>query len=307
MVRQGGARGEGMCHLKGMSASLCALVISALLLPTPAEAGLWSCRQPNGALEYQDYPSVGCQQLALPTVSKGQSPQAALPTAFTPQAAPDRSADRGGSYLTSRAFSASTRSVPVVLVQTLSSVQRAQGFYLPSSGDAALVDLSVYYLPSGEGPVITVDRHFRANAKEALTDAVYAAAKALGYDPRFLQVHLSMPTSMGVGLGNWIDGPSAGVAWTVAVASAILGDQIRPGVCMSGTIRPNLEVGPVMGLENKVDGCHYLRYHEFIVPVGQTTLDLSSKAMSYSMRVTEAVTLADAYEAATSQPLRTLR
>ncbi len=201
-----------------------------------------------------------------------------------------------------RAFSSTTRIVPVVMVQRLSATQTAQGFYRASSGDATLVQVSVQYLESGQGPVVTTDTHFSSAAREALIDAVYVTGRALRYDIRFLRVHLSMPA--GVRGASLIDGTSAGVAYAVAVASAILGDPMRPSVCLTGTVADSLQVGPVLGIEDKIDGCHYLRLEEFILPAGQTTLDISNRANGYSMRLTEAFTLGDAYAAATGQPLR---
>jgi ATP-dependent Lon protease len=203
-----------------------------------------------------------------------------------------------------RSFATATRSVPVVLVQTMALAQKAQSVNMLNGGVATMVEVAVQFLPSGDGPQITTDSAFATSAKEALTDAVYAAAQAVRYDVRYLRVHVSVADTTGLGGRLQINGASATVAWSVAVASVILGDAVRPDVCMSGTLGANLEVGPVAGLVEKVGGCHSLRSRELIVPVGHITADLSGKAMQYSMQVTEAGTLADAYGMATGQRLR---
>jgi ATP-dependent Lon protease len=103
-----------------------------------------------------------------------------------------------------------------------------------------------------------------------------------------------------------MEGPSAGAIMAVAVASALLGDAIRSDICMSGTIRGDLTVGPVGGLSDKIAGCRRGNYRELIVPYGQTSMDLALKGMSTEIKLTEVNTLAEAYEAATGQALRKL-
>ena len=143
------------------------------------------------------------------------------------------------------------------------------------------------------------------NLDVSLRMAVSAAAKAVGYDPRFLRVRLSVRTSI-LQSGLYIDGPSAGVVLAVGVASALLGDPIRPDVCMSGTITENLDVGPVGGLEEKIKGCRQSHYREMVVPFAQTSMDLALKGKGSDIRITEVSTFDAAYQAATGQSLRTV-
>jgi predicted S18 family serine protease len=178
-----------------------------------------------------------------------------------------------------------------------------KGFYLANKGDIAVVDLHIAYLADGSGPRISTDQHFHHTSRMSLEIATEAAAKAVGYDPRYLDVQLSVQT---VFLQNMlaIDGPSAGAVWTVAVASAILGDPIRPEVCMSGAISRNLEILKVGGLEEKIKGCHLLNYREMIVPSGQISTDLLFKGKGYDIKLTEVRMLTEAYAGATGRPLR---
>jgi predicted S18 family serine protease len=189
------------------------------------------------------------------------------------------------------------------MVYDLPSRVAEKGFYLANRGDIAVVDLRIAYLANGTGPRVSTDQHFLENSRMSLEMAVEAAAKAVGYDPRYLDVRLSVQT---VFVQNMlaIDGPSAGAVWTVAVASAILGDSIRPEVCMSGAIGRNLEVLKVGGLEDKIKGCRLLNYREMIVPSGQVSTDLLFKGKGYEIKLTEVQLLAEAYAGATGRPLR---
>src|SRR5712692_11668093 len=121
------------------------------------------------------------------------------------------------------------------MVNQLSAQQESQGFYLTDRGEVALVDLAVSYVSSGTGPEVVTDSHFGGNLDVSLRAAVAAAAKSVGYDPRFLRVRLSVRTAV-LQNGLYIDGPSAGAILAVGVPSALLGDPIRSDVCMSGTI-----------------------------------------------------------------------
>jgi ATP-dependent Lon protease len=188
----------------------------------------------------------------------------------------------------------------------LSPGLRAKGWNIPNKGDIQMLQVDVSYRPAGNGPSLSADYHFMDGARQALGVAVQAAARATRYDPRFLNVQLTMPMSAGSFYrGVRVDGSSAGVAWAVAVTSAILGDSLRPDVCLSGTIDLNLAVGPVGGLEHKIEGCHLLpQFHELLLPAGQQTFAITDKGMARSIKVTEVSTLAEAYEVATGQPLR---
>jgi predicted ATP-dependent protease len=183
---------------------------------------------------------------------------------------------------------------------------RAKGWNIPNKGDIQILQVNVSYRPAGNGPALTTDHHFMEGARQALAVAVMAAARATQYDPRFLTVHLTMPMVAGsFHTGTRVDGPSAGAAWAVAVTSALLGDPLRSDVCFSGTIDENLVVGPVGGLEHKIEGCHlFPQFHELLLPAGQQTFAITDKGMARSIKVTEVSTLAEAYEVVTGQPLR---
>lgn len=284
------------------------------LYPAAAPADVWRCVQEDGSYLFTDDRGAGyCRIIqkdndkdkeAALQPSKGVMPASAVPTMGASPVAPQVSVP-AQSAKTALAFQTAIHRVPVLMVNQLSAQQESQGFYLTDRGEVALVDLAVSYVSSGTGPEVSTDSHFGGNLDVSLRAAVSAAAKAVGYDPRFLRVRLSVKTSI-LQSGLYIDGPSAGAVLAVGVASALLGDQIRPDVCMSGTITENLDVGPVGGLEEKIKGCRQSHYREMVVPFAQTSMDLALKGKGSDIRITEVSTFDAAYQAATGQSLRTV-
>lgn len=279
----------------------------------PAAAEMWKCTQTDGSVLFQDGGGRGCRPVeALPELqattkpaSPGATDSPSQPVDQVPVPAKAAPAPGPARALSSRPFAPTSRTVPSLSYHDLPPALRAKGWSIPNKGDVTLLQLDVSHWPAGNGPVLATDHHFKEGAKQTLGDAVLAAAKAVGYDPRFLRVHLTMPVGSMLYNGVRMDGPSAGIAWAVAVTAALLGDPIRPDVCLSGTIDLDLVVGPVGGLEHKIEGCRMLpQFHEMLVPAGQNTFAITDKGMARSIRVKEVSTLSEAYEAATGNPLR---
>ena len=283
----------------------------ALAFPGQAQEELFRCKQADGSLKFSDHGGPGCRKLDeskdLQPLNRSQSLADPLPIEEYDRFSPSDDAlstlrPRGPS---STAFQPATRTVAsLVVVRSESEEAKARGkAYVPEVGDYASIDLTVSHIPQGNGPKVGVSHHFGETAQVALALAVVAAVHATHYDPRFLRVELVLPTTF-LATGVRIDGPSAGMGWAVAVASAILGDPLRSDICMTGTISPDLTVGPIGGLEKKIDGCHGMRRQEIIFPAGQKTFTVLDKGQARSMKLTEAATLVEAYRAATGQELR---
>lgn len=279
-----------------------------VVIPESGHAGLWKCKQADGHMLFSDSGGEGCLEVgALPElqsapaltargfIEPGKKPEAVVPAPVQKVAEP----------LSSRPFEPSSRTVPNLYVTRISSALAAKGWSRPNQGDIALVQIDLAHWAAGNGPYLGTDHHFRNVPTQAFAVAVLAAAKAVHYDPRFVQAQLTMPVGSILHAGEQIDGPSAGAAWAVAVAAALLGDPVRTDVCISGTIDMNLVVGPVGGLEHKIDGCHMMRnIHEMLLPAGQNTFAITEKGMARSIKVMEVGTLAEAYEIMTGRPLR---
>jgi len=300
---------QGLRLARLLSCGIFFPVALVLLDRTPAEAGTWVCPGPHQTELFTDSDGPGCRQLegegsvqiyrGLSQAPVEASPLAnpsisMLPTAPGPGEPTSRS---------SHPFPEARLQVPVLLIPH--SV-KGQAGYLPNPWDSALVHLDVSHIPAGAGPDISSDHHFKGSSVSAFETAVLAAAKAVGYDPKYIRARLYVPRApiLDRFAGFSLDGPSAGITWAVAVASAILGDPLRPDVCLSGTINLRLEVGPVGGLEDKIKACRQIKYRQLIFPVGQGSMDMTLQGRSYEIALTEVRTLAEAYEAATGQPLR---
>jgi len=286
-------------------------VLLALACAAQAESDLFRCKQADGTVKFSDHGGPGCRkgdyQADVQHVEREPSPNVPAASAPpVPAVLPPPSASAGPKR-SSQPFPAATRSVPSLAVSDLPPQIKAKGFSIPNKGDITIVQLAVSHLPDGSGPKFSADAHFKGESKMALDAAAHAAARAVQYDPRYLKVELTLPVGFSSMLGVQVDGPSAGLAWTVAIVSAILGDPLRSDVCLSGTMGSDLKVGPVGGLEYKIEGCRMLRnFRELLLPAGQNTFVIKDKGMSSSIKVTEISTLAEAYQIATGRDLRPL-
>ena len=285
-----------------------ASIASLVTGPAVTSADMWKCAQANGTVLFSDGGGVGCQEVtALPELQSARVPPAR--TSIQPQGKIEGEipllSKKPPLPLSSSPFAATTRDIPSLSYHDLPPGLRAQGWSMPNKGDITMVHFEIAHLPAGNGPQISTDEHFKGEARSALGSAVLAAAKATRYDSRFLQVRMTIPIGSIFMAGVRVDGPSAGVAWTVAVTSALLGDMLRSDVCLSGTMDIHLRVGWVGGLEHKIEGCHILpNFREMLLPAGQNTFAITDKGMARSIRVREVATLAEAYEITTGQPLR---
>ena len=291
--------------------ALLSLALGLGLAPVTALADVWMCAQEDGSYLFTDRGVAYCRIVERDT-GKDREKEAAreafkgpVPAATANASGASQASVPAHPAKTPPAFLTVISRVPVLMVNQLSAQQETQGFYMANRGEVALVDLAVSHVSSGTGPEVVTDSHFGGTLDVSLRAAVSAAAKAVGYDPRFIRVRLSVKTSM-LQSGLYIDGPSAGAVLAVGVASVLLGDQIRPDVCMSGTINEHLEVGPVGGLEEKIKGCRQFKYREMVVPYAQTSMDLALKGRGSDIKITEVSTLEAAYQAATGQSLRTV-
>ena len=134
--------------------------------------------------------------------------------------------------------------------------------------------------------------------------AVVVASQLLGIDPRDYEFSFSV--------GGRIDGPSAGTYMTVGVLAALLGDQVREDVAMTGTINPDGTVGPVGGIPHKIEGAAANGAKLVLVPAGQRydydqnkgeLVDLVEVGEKLGVEVREVSTVFEAYELLTGRPL----
>jgi len=311
--------------------SLIGLVLGLGFTVPVAFADVWLCMLPNGTNLYSDRGGPDCRlvkkdrdvvkESSIPVMrglhhapvaseasavsAPAESTASAMATARSATAESHRPDVQIQPLKAPQPFPATSLRVPVLMVNQYSAKSDQSVAYAANPGEVVLADMAVSYVSAGTGPEVVTDSHFGGQLDVSLRTAVAAAAKSVGYDPRFLRVRLSVRTTI-LQNGLYIDGPSAGAILAVGVASALLGDPIRPDVCMSGTINEDQEVGSVGGLEEKIKGCRQLNYREMVVPYGQTSMDLALKGMGGEIKITEVSTLGAAYQAATGQSIRTV-
>ena len=114
-----------------------------------------------------------------------------------------------------------------------------------------------------------------------------------------------------------IDGPSAGMLVTATMVALIRGENILPGVAMTGTINPDGSVGPVGGIPHKLDAAAKAGIKRFGFPNGQrmaldekastkeepVVVDLKERARDLGIEAVEVGNLFDAYRLLTGKPL----
>lgn len=271
---------------------LLTLQLGGDFLTDQIRAETWMCPQPGQMDQYRDYGGPGCRQLEE-VKTHSLSEISSTPAAPPPQLPTSTTANSPSlKYYRPTPFRERSLSLPIVAVgqSATSSVS--------SSGIGVGAWLIVGYLANGTGPEILPDANLRPEAVRSLQMAVRVAAKAIGYDPKYISVRLLVPFV--------VDGPSAGSMYTVGIASALLGDPIRRDVCMSGTIEETLEIKPVGRLEDKLYACQQLGKKTMVVPDGADNSHLSFQGFVRTIHVIEVHTLADAYYAATGRVLRQL-
>lgn len=277
------------------------LLCMAILLGGDNPAGeavraeIWVCPRPGRADLYINHAGPGCSPLGeAKTYSSLQTTPAPAPPSATAASALGVPVPPPAGPVPNRRspqpFPEVSVSFPIVAVS-----QPVQGL-LTGAWLGLTVRLTVSYLASGRGPDIVTDGNLGPAAMASLKAAVVAAATAVGYDSRFLKVRLLVPTG--------VEGPSAGGMYAVGIASALLGDEIRRDVCMSGTVEPTLEIKPVGRLADKMKACQQLKKTVMIVPDGLDNSRLSFQGAERAIQVIEVHTLAEAYSAATGQVLR---
>jgi len=111
---------------------------------------------------------------------------------------------------------------------------------------------------------------------------------------------------------GFIDGPSAGGLMTASFVSGVLGHDMKSDVAFTGTINPDGSIGPVGGIQYKLEAVAKDGKKTFLIPIGQRyevdgdtgqTVDVISKGQLAGLKVQEVATLDEAYEILTSKTL----
>lgn len=126
-------------------------------------------------------------------------------------------------------------------------------------GSVLEIEVKVFKEPTGKGTI-----RFNETAGSMARDAVFNAAAVIrnltGEDLRNYDVHVNV-----VG-GGRIDGPSAGLAATMAIYSALKERPLRRDVAVTGEISIRGKVKPVGGIYEKIFGAKQAGVQTVIVP-----------------------------------------
>ena len=264
-----------------------------------AKSGLdeiWVCPRPGQADLYTNHESPGCKKMGE---GKTYSPIAASPKSPSLHSKITPPTISKGVVKGSSQESQHRKPLPfadVTLPLPILAVSQPSSGYITGSWTGHVAQLSIGYKADGKGPEIIGDANLLFASLHSFQTAVAVATKSVGFDPRYLTVRILIPTR--------VNGPSAGGIFAVGIAAALLGDPIRPDICMSGTIEPDAEIRPVGRLVDKMNACRDLHKTTMIVPDGLDNSHLNFTGLERSIRVIEVHTFAEAYNAATGQLLR---
>jgi hypothetical protein len=283
--------------------SFLVLVMALSLMPTTADAKMYACPQPDGSMLYTDRQAPGCQTLDLkPIIPVPRAPMKVQPSEGEIRLVPEPLAPRTTGPQ-NNFFDTAIRDVPV-----LAYTGRQGPSYLPQAGEMSFHRVTVRHVGSGSGPKTKSEGVIDHSALEGLQVAVKVAARAVGYDPAFIEVELR-PRSWLL-LGNSqvtpmpVIGNSASGIWTIAIVSALLGDTLRSDVCMTGAISADASISFVGKVDQKAFGCINGQHREMLVPAGQSDINVVSNVIGRGVTITEVTDLAQAYEIVTGRPLR---
>lgn len=127
--------------------------------------------------------------------------------------------------------------------------------------------------------------------------ATTVAIMQAGVDPRDVQLKF--------GVGESIDGASAGGLLTVGVRSSLARSQVSPNKSMTGIILPDGSIGPVEGIPSKLRGAQEAGLSEVLVPAGPTRIkdpetgafvDVVEQGAQLGVQVRQVATVDQAYE-----------
>jgi ATP-dependent Lon protease len=150
-------------------------------------------------------------------------------------------------------------------------------YYTPVGGDIMFIEVSVSPRteaadrrkgePAGPGGQLVLTGQLGDVMKESARAALtYARANAsrFGIDPRKAwgsEIHIHVPAG-----AIPKDGPSAGVALSAALVSALSGAPVRADVAMTGEITLTGRVLPIGGVKEKILGAHRADIRAVILP-----------------------------------------
>ena len=250
-------------------------------------------------------PRVLYQSLVVAVWTAGAPSTFAEPPASSVPPTDSRTLPSPGTGSASYPFVSTSLVIHGVVVSEKLLEQEGKGYRLGIPGGVVPLKVSLHHLSEGNGPLAQGEDGIGPDTVDALLTGIEVAARAVGYNPKYLSAMVSLDVNAHKGQRVRIDGQSVGVGFAVVAASIILGDAYPSATCLTGTIEDDGRVGPVGGIYHKVEGCHSVfPRSRFILPRGQASHDVFSNAERYGVTLIEVDSLEEAYEAAIGRPLR---
>ncbi|MFN4045812.1 MAG: S16 family serine protease, partial [Acidilobaceae archaeon] len=191
-----------------------------------------------------------------------------------------------------------------------------------SSGGGVIGSLTVRVASPGSGFIfVSTSPATDIDVQGAARIAVMAASMLLGFNPLSYDYYFIVDAPSII-----VGGPSAGAAMALGVLLALEGWRCGGDFVITGMINPDLTIGPVGGLKEKLEATAEAGGRVFIVPYGQLnytyytrvvdrrgpfifvtvkpeTVNLEELGEKYGVRVREALSLRDAYSMVTGREL----
>jgi uncharacterized protein len=161
-------------------------------------------------------------------------------------------------------------------------------------GDGAgLVTMQIRIIPGSGGVFLSTFPETGTSTQESLDNAAQYAFKKFGISNCDAVVNINTSGSAG-----YVDGPSAGAAFTVLTYGALEGLEPRDDSIITGTIDPNGGVGPVGGVYEKAMAAISAGAKYFVMPQ-RTFFDLlllRNLESSHGIKVVEVTTVDEAID-----------
>ncbi|MDE1797937.1 MAG: hypothetical protein KGH63_00840 [Candidatus Micrarchaeota archaeon] len=169
--------------------------------------------------------------------------------------------------------------------------------------EGGLMDLDVSVAPGNGSIFSTIFPTVGVSTQQSEQEAVAEAFSNLSVRPEDCDVAFALENDGPDGTGS-VDGPSAGVAMTVALRAALTGKALRPDVVITGAILPGGKVGPVGGLIDKAQAASRDGKRLFLTPHQELyeSIVMASLARQYNFSAIEVHSLGEAFAIATSAP-----
>ncbi len=167
--------------------------------------------------------------------------------------------------------------------------------------EGGLLDLDVSVAPGNGSIFSTVSPTVGLSTQQSEQQAVTEAFANLSVNREDCDVAFALEND---GSSGGVDGPSAGLAMTVALRAALTGKEIRPDVIITGAILPGGRVGDVGGLIDKAQAASRGGKHIFITSRQQLyeSIVLHNLGRQYNFSTVQVKTLRQAFDIATSPP-----